>query len=205
MASLESAFKRHSRAQVATVPAVAHSKTKEPLSTPSPAFRSDGVVRRSRVLNAQSSPSWVPSSQVANERKQVSLARESLPVLAETTVPRLTPSHSSLTTLRWLDLVQLGKLVQGADEWLICSSRVEKKLYMLRGAEDRDATAVQKTVPFKHPHIVAAAFSVTSSDVRSFVGFPYVRFTLEELLYAHIKMDESQIQAVATSVCCPAL
>ena len=205
MASLEGAFKRHSRAQIATVPPAAQSRAEvhqRPVapSSPSPVLRSDGVVRRSRVLDVQALPSWLPSSQVAKEPKKISLGQKSLPVLEGVTVPRI--PQASLITLQWLDLIQLGKLTQGAHGWLICSTRVEKKMYMLREAGEHVAASVTaKTLAsLKHPNIIAAAFMVTSSDVRSFVGFPYIRFTLEELLYVHMKMDESQIQAIAISV-----
>jgi len=63
MASLEAAFKRHSRAQTASIP-VAHdsatpkesleSSQSTPLPAPAAAMRADSVIRRTRVLNAQS-------------------------------------------------------------------------------------------------------------------------------------------------------
>ena len=106
--------------------------------------------------------------------------------------------NADFVTLQWLDLLQLGTLVQGSDEWLLCLSRVHKKLYMLRAIQGEVEKVIQKTRKMDHPRIVAAAFAV-SSDVQSFIGFQYVRYTLEEMLYVHLLMDEVHIRAVATS------
>lgn len=69
---------------------------------------------------------------------------------------------------------------------------------MLRGIDGDVDQAARKAETMNHPRIVAAAFAV-SSDVQSFIGFQYVRFTLEEMLYVHVRMDETHIRAVATS------
>lgn len=203
MASLEQAFKRHSRAQTPSVPLASHHATDGGqsaivLTTPVPALRSDGVLRRSRVLNAQSSPSWLSSAQLSTSRKRSPPAQDQLIVPSVSPVPQPKRSRASFTTWQWLDLLQLGTLVQGTNEWLLCSSRVQREMYMLRGIDGDVDQAALKAEIMAHPRIVAAAFAV-SSDVQSFIGFQYVRFTLEEMLYVHVRMDETQIRAVATS------
>lgn len=113
-------------------------------------------------------------------------------------MPQPNRSPAGFITLQWLDLLQLGTLVQGCDEWLLCSSRAHKKLYMLRAIQGEVEKVIQRVRTMNHSRIVAAAFAV-SSDVQSFIGFQYVRYTLEEMLYVHLVMDEMQIRAVATS------
>ena len=69
---------------------------------------------------------------------------------------------------------------------------------MLRNISSNADHVAQKATALEHPHIIAIAF-VVNTDVRTFARFQYVRFTLEEMLYVHIKIDETQIRTVTTS------
>lgn len=65
-------------------------------------------------------------------------------------------------------------------------------MYILREASEHIVANVT-SASLKYLNIIAVVFIVISSNVRLFIGFPYIRFNLKKLLYVYIKIDESQI------------
>jgi hypothetical protein len=57
----------------------------------------------------------------------------------------------------------------------------------------------ERIASLSHRHIAVMSFFIATETI-TYVAFPYVRFTLEELLYVHVAMEEVHVRAVASSV-----
>lgn len=203
MSGLDVAFKRHSRAQAFNVHGAAQRKMPvSNLAVPEPTLPKEGAVRRSRVLNAQRTPSWLPAptlglqavDTVAEGGPKDSLAREVTP---RAPIPQ--PPVSLVPRSQWIDYVKLGTLVQGSRSLLICSSRVGRKLVMLQKVTNGANDNRERMATVHHRHIAMVSFYI-ATDIDSYMAYPYVRYTLEELLNTHTPMDEDHIKAVTLPV-----
>lgn len=228
MSSNDSPFKRHSRAQgialVDTVRSRSSASSKLTPTPPPPTFSRDGPLRKSRVLHARQTPSWIQSKGEAvalPEDCSASLHVESLASPRTDGIVALNPKNDasrntfeqgkSPSTLpqpvdakivpksTWLDYVNLGTLVQGGREMLICCSRNNQQLFMLKDVGQGLADRMVTTAALEHRHIALASFSIDSEST-SYIAFPYIRHTLEELLHIHVTMDENHIRAIALPV-----
>lgn len=229
MSSNDSPFKRHSRAQgIALVDTVRSGPSASSKLTPTPppsTFSRGGPLRTSCVLHARQTPSWIQSKGEAVVLPEVGKApshvEESLASARTDGIVALTPENDasrntpeqgkSLSTLpqpvdakivpksTWLDYVNLGTLVQGGREMLICCSRHNQQLFMLKDVGQGLADRMVTTAALEHRHIALASFSIDSEST-SYIAFPYVRHTLEELLHIHVTMDENHIRAIALPV-----
>nr|OQO31363.1 hypothetical protein B0A51_03358 [Rachicladosporium sp. CCFEE 5018] len=100
---------------------------------------------------------------------------------------------------QWLEYTQLGILVQGEQEYLICSSRASKKLFMFKSMGQVISEESRVAIALRHRNI-HAAFCEIASNLTIHVGFEYARHTLQELLYVHLPLQESHLRTIAHSV-----
>lgn len=100
-----------------------------------------------------------------------------------------------------MNLIQLGRLVQGKEDLLICCSRNQNDLYMLKDVGSKISKEMELAISLFHESIVSASFTI-AAESGVYIGLKYARHTLEELLCVHIAMDEAQVRAIATSVSC---
>lgn len=98
-----------------------------------------------------------------------------------------------------MDYVKLGTLVQGGRELLVCCSRNDQRLFMLKDVGVGPNSRVEKISTLQHRHIVLASFFIDSEST-SYMAFEYTRHTLEELLHTHVTMNEDHIRAIALPV-----
>lgn len=225
----DSPFKRHSRAQgIVTVDSV-HSRPSASLElTPPPTTLSkDATLRRSRVVRIRQTPSWIQSkgeAAASSEAGNVS-SRDKSPVplrqveasASEISVSEINKSGTAqgkaespsapvrrvdaslVPKSTWVDYVKLGTLVQGGRELLVCCSRKDQRLFMLKDVGIGANSRVEKISTLQHRHIVLASFFIDSEST-SYMAFEYTRHTLEELLHTHVKMNEDHIRAIALPV-----
>jgi hypothetical protein len=199
--ALDLAFKRHSRAQVAGV-----RETAKPLFAPvklaapdNALPRESSLIRRPRVLNAQCTPSWLRSPASSAIVREPPSATEELPVQQSTsTIPVQKRRERTIPQFQWIDHIKLGTLIQGGRELLICCSRQGQMFMLKRISYEVDAHR-ERIASLSHRHIAVMSFFIATETV-SYVAFPYVRFTLEELLYVHVAMEEVHVRTVASAV-----
>lgn len=169
---LEKAFQRHSRPQRPT------------LSTESQIAAN----RRSRLLLIHSSPSWTKHVNTVGATSQGQSPTK------ETIRPH-EPQSS-----QWIDFIQLGKLVQGDSELTVCPRRKEKaRLVTFKEIGQNMSDKVRLYIGLQCGSIVTAS-DIIQSDIGYHIGSNYTRFTLEELLSTHMRMDEPHIQGIASMV-----
>jgi hypothetical protein len=194
-------FKRHSRAQGVTLVDTARSRplTTQELIPPPPALSKEGAHRRSRVLNVRQTPSWISSERGLAVSPKASTS-DSIPEQAQrpATPPRQVEA-AVIPRSTWVDCVKLGTLVQGGRELLVCCTRNNPRLFMLKDVGCEVENCVEKIAMLQHRHIALASFFIDTEST-SYVAFSYTRYTLEELLHIHVTMDESHIRAVALPV-----
>ncbi|KAM0714190.1 hypothetical protein Q7P37_009237 [Cladosporium fusiforme] len=99
----------------------------------------------------------------------------------------------------WVDYVKLGTLVQGGRELLVCYSRNNQRLFMLKDVSVGANSCMEKLATLRHRHIVLASFFIDLEST-SYMAFEYTCHTLEELLHTHVTMNEDHIRAIALPV-----
>lgn len=109
---------------------------------------------------------------------------------------------SELKTLRetpWRTLDRQGELVQGKYTWTVCTS--EKRLVMVKEVNlEEGQTELDKITKLSdHPH-VATIKQVFEFEHALYFQVEYARYTLEEVLNVHNKLEEPHIRAIASSV-----
>jgi len=201
MSATVTPFKRHSRAQGVALIDTVRSKpsTTEELSPPPPTLSKEGTRRRSRVLNVRQTPSWVPSERGLAVLPEVSKSDSGSQQVQRPAAPPRQVQTAVVPNSTWVDCIKLGTLVQGGRELLICRSRKDQRLFMLKdvGCEVKNRT--ENIATLQHRHIALASFRVDTEST-SYIAFLYARYTLEELLHTHVTMEESHIRAVALPV-----
>jgi serine/threonine protein kinase len=99
----------------------------------------------------------------------------------------------------WAAINRLGNLVQGEHQWHVGLSK--GKLTMLRKSElEAGRQLLEKVKLLAHPSI-SKLEDVFEDKTSLYFRFEYSRFTLEEILNVHLRLDESHIQMIACSVC----
>jgi serine/threonine protein kinase len=98
----------------------------------------------------------------------------------------------------WATINRLGNLVQGEHQWLVGLSK--GKMTMLRKSElEVGRQLLEKMKLLAHPSI-SKLEDVFEDKSSLYFCFEYSRFTLEEILNVHLRLDESHIQMIACSV-----
>lgn len=69
---------------------------------------------------------------------------------------------------------------------LVCRSREDRRLYMLKDAGHEVQDRAEKLESLRHRHIALASFQI-DTDSTSYIAFPYTRYTQEELLHTHVR------------------
>lgn len=201
MSATVEAFKRHSRAQGIALVDTAPSglPTNHELGTPPPALSKEGARRQSRVLNVRQTPSWIPSERGPNVSPKAKASVSSSQRAQLQATPPVQTETAVVPRSNWVDCIKLGTLVQGGQELSICRSRDNQRLFMLKdvGREARNCAGEIETL--QHRHIASASFQIDTEST-CYLAFPYVRYTLEELLHTHVTMEESHIRAIALPV-----
>jgi hypothetical protein len=201
MSTTTTPFKRHSRAQGIALIDTLRSKplTTQELSPPPPTLSKEGARRRSRVLNARQTPSWVPSKRGLAVSPEVSKPDSGSQQVERPAAPPRQVQTAAVPNSTWVDCMKLGILVQGGRELLICRSRNDQRLFMLKDVGSEVKNRMENIVTLQHRHIALASFRVDTEST-SYIAFSYTRYTLEELLHTHVTMEESHIRAVALPV-----
>lgn len=115
------------------------------------------------------------------------------------------PDAASLNTQigrPWERFTRLGAIVQGPSELTICVEKGNLQRMMMvktpRRREDglKEAGQLRK---FSHPNIVQI-LEVFSHGDEVYIGLEYCRFTLEEIVNVHIRLEEPQLRLIAHSV-----
>lgn len=201
MSVTDTPFKRHSRAQGITLVDTVRSRPTTPLevSQPPPTLPREGALRRSRVLNVRQTPSWIQSKGPAVEP-----SKTGIPSNVAKEVERLpTPPRKAETTVvprsNWVDYVKLGTLIQGGRESLICCSRNDQRLFMLKNVGRDGNSHVEMIALLEHRHVALASFHIDTEST-SYIAYQFTRHTLEELLHIHVTMDECHVRAIALPV-----
>jgi hypothetical protein len=201
MSVTDTPFKRHSRAQGIALIDAARSRPSASLAinSPPPALSREGTLRRSRVLNARQTPSWVQSRGAKGESP-----RGGTPDIAPKQAERPPPPPRQVDTIvlpksNWVEHVKLGTLVQGGRESLVCCSRKDQRLFMLKDIGRERDSHVDTIATLQHRHVALASFHIDTEST-SYIAFQYTRHTLEELLHIHVTMDECHIRAIALPV-----
>jgi hypothetical protein len=201
MSATATPFKRHSRAQGIALIDTLRSKpsTTQELSPPPPTLSKEGVRRRSRVLNVRQTPSWVPSERGLAVSPEVSKPDSGAQQVERPAAPPRQVQTAIVPNSTWVDCIKLGTLVQGGRELLICRSRNDQRLFMLKDVGSELKNRMENIATLQHRHIALASFRVDTEST-SYIASPYTRYTLEELLHTHVTMEESHIRAVALPV-----
>ena len=98
----------------------------------------------------------------------------------------------------WTNIHHLGDLEQDSHQWHI--GLLKGKLTMLRQMKlDSGRKHLDKVKPLIHPNILKLEDMFEHEDSLYF-RFEYSRFTLEEVLNVHIRLEEPHILAIAHSV-----
>jgi hypothetical protein len=201
MSGTATPFKRHSRAQGIALIDTLRSKplTTQELSPPPPTLSKEGARRRSRVLNVRQTPSWVPSERGSAVSPGVSKPDNGSQQAERPAAPPRQVQTAVVPNSTWVDCIKLGTLVQGGRELLICRSRNDQRLFMLKDVGSELKNRMENIATLQHRHIALASFRVDTEST-SYIASPYTRYTLEELLHTHVTMEESHIRAVALPV-----
>lgn len=195
-------FKRHSRAQgITLVDAVPSGlPTNHELGTPPPALSREGARRQSRVLNMRQTPSWIPSKRGASISPKGTVSESSSqPAQRQAATPSVQTKTAAVPRSNWVDCIKLGTLIQGGQELSICRSRDSQRLFMLKDVGREAKNCAEETGTLQHRHIASASFQIDTEST-CYLAFPYIRYTLEELLHTHVTMQESHIRAIALPV-----
>jgi serine/threonine protein kinase len=99
----------------------------------------------------------------------------------------------------WESMSRLGDLTQGNRQWHI--GLLNGKMTILRKMElDTGRRHLEKVKLLVHSNI-AKLEDVFEDDSSLYFRFEYSRFTLEEVLSVHLRLEESHILTIACSVC----
>lgn len=177
---VEKVFKRHSRPQLPVVP------------SPS---------RRPLTIGSRSEPSWKSShvravKQKAREPAQPGKLEEVHEEIREEI--REDAVERAVEESEWVSFIRLGTLIQGSSELIICHRRdAGTALYMFREIEHD--TLVKRALNLRHSSLATPKFSIDSAAGR-YLGFEYLRFSLQELVKTAMRMEERHLQTVVRSV-----
>jgi serine/threonine protein kinase len=112
---------------------------------------------------------------------------------------RRTLIHQDIRGSPWKTLVRLGDLVQGKYVWSICIH--ERQLVMVKEvaveAGHRQLGMLKRLSD--HPH-VSAVKQAFETDDSLFFQLEYSRYTLEEVLNVHTRLEEPHIRVIASAV-----
>ena len=96
--------------------------------------------------------------------------------------------------------MRLGDLVQGNQPWTICVDKGTNGIVMVKRLEAKKGKAKLATFQLLRHRNISQISQVFLDDNWMYLGYEYSRFTLEEILHVHIRLQERQIQVVAISV-----
>ena len=97
-------------------------------------------------------------------------------------------------------LVTLGTLTQDAVDWDVRAQRGRRGLIMVKRLIPAiHAMQKQALDVVKHENIIRVLDVVSNSEWTE-LSFEYARFTLAQILYVHLKLDELHIQCIAYAV-----
>jgi hypothetical protein len=166
MSGTATPFKRHSRAQGIALIDTLRSKplTTQELSPPPPTLSKEGARRRSRVLNVRQTPSWVPSERGSAVSPGVSKPDNGSQQAERPAAPPRQVQTAVVPNSTWVDCIKLGTLVQGGRELLICRSRNDQRLFMLKDVGSELKNRMENIATLQHRHIALASFRVDTES-----------------------------------------
>ena len=97
--------------------------------------------------------------------------------------------------LDWCRYRKLGMLLQGNGRYIVAQD--DNRLFMFREApEEGMVTTAQR---LNHPNVLTMQRMVKTGE-KTYLGYQYTRFTLEEILTTHVPLDAHQVRLIAKSV-----
>jgi hypothetical protein len=142
-----------------------------------------------------------PRPQAPALGNRVSIDRFSVPTKAAL-LERSLRKQKAISTDPWSTLLLQGDLVQGGSRWHLCIH--DGIMTLLKSADvDSGKRELEKLKMLSnHPHVTTVK-QVFESGGLMYFRFDYSRFTLEEILNVHLRLDESHLRIIASSVCAP--
>lgn len=109
------------------------------------------------------------------------------------------PSISITRKSPWKDLRVQGDLVQGKYVWTVCLA--SDKLVMVKKVTPEGGKGEFERTSLLSPHLnVASLKQCFEMEDIWYMEYDYSRFTLEEVLNVHMRLEESHIRIIASSV-----
>jgi hypothetical protein len=98
----------------------------------------------------------------------------------------------------WNAMTRLGELIQGEQTWSV-GVRLGRLVMVKKVDAETGRKALEKAQLLGQSNLASIA-EVFHHESVYYLGFDYLRITLEEVLNVHARLDESQIRVIATSV-----
>lgn len=140
-----------------------------------------------------------PRPQAPALGNRVSTSKFSVPTKAAL-LERSIQRQKAIAKDPWTSLLLQGDLVQGKSRWHLCihdgTMALLKSVDIHSGKQELEKLKMLSN----HSH-VATINQVFESEELMYFRFDYSRFTLEEILNVHLRLDESHLRIIASSVC----
>jgi hypothetical protein len=129
---------------------------------------------------------------------RVSTSKFSVPTKAAL-LERTLRRQKAIVTDPWSSLLLQGDLVQGSSRWHLCIH--DGTMALLKSVDiDSGKRELEKLKMLSNHSHVATINQVFESGDLMYFRFDYSRFTLEEILNVHLRLDESHLRIIASSV-----
>lgn len=140
-----------------------------------------------------------PRPQAPALDNRVSTSKFSVPTKAAL-LERSIQRQKAIAKDPWTSLLLQGDLVQGKSRWHLCIH--DGTMALLKSVDiDSGKQELEKLKMLSNHSHVATINQVFESEELMYFRFDYSRFTLEEILNVHLRLDESHLRIIASSVC----
>jgi hypothetical protein len=128
------------------------------------------------------------------------------PMLTDPTFDRQSRTQSmegeDARSLTQGSLVTLGTLKQNNVKWILRAQQGQSGLIMVKTRKAQTARTEQDILKsLNHQHIAKLIHSLFHEDGSISLAIEYCRYTLAEILFVHLKLEDLQLQYIARSVC----
>jgi hypothetical protein len=150
--------------------------------------------------NARSPLLPAPSSDIPLKRHQRFPVAPISPILEHAdTVEDATIQSSELSTLG--PVITLGTLIQNDVKWALRAQQGRSGLIMVKRTKEVDGLAERHIIgTLNHRNVAKLVHSSMDEDGILCLAIEYSRYTLAEILFVHLKLEEQQVQYIARSV-----
>jgi hypothetical protein len=99
-------------------------------------------------------------------------------------------------------LITLGTLKQNNVKWILRAQQGRSGLIMVKTRKAQTASTEQDILKsLSHQHVAKLIHSTFHEDGSISLAIEYCRYTLAEILFVHLKLEDVQLQYIARSVC----